>query len=220
MRMLQDELIHLETLLSKQLINRDDYVRVKAKITALETSLESIPNVIGKLEDNLVSLQDTASKDTLEGMASDTHPELKPFENRKAGSSIRANRPGVVSMVYKKEGEITNAGEPIVQLMHTDSPKVVAFAPLSSIETLQADQTVEVVSTGRKGTTAFGKITNISPGSFDLNDIPGIRKSDTIGYWFIVELEEGHVFHHREPVKIVCESKSPLTGWLAWIGGL
>ena len=117
---LRKELVHLESLLSRRLIDQETVIRQKARIAVLEKNLEELPAIIDTYQRDLVQAellqQKSQMQDRVDGtQGNQSSREIELLMKRKENYTLRASNDGVVAQILKQKGEIAIAGEPIVK---------------------------------------------------------------------------------------------------------
>ncbi|MCB9684363.1 MAG: HlyD family secretion protein [Alphaproteobacteria bacterium] len=57
---------------------------------------------------------------------------------------LRAGIDGQVSWIYRAEGEVVNAGDPVLQVRHTSTDEIVAFFPAASVTGMEAGSSATI----------------------------------------------------------------------------
>ncbi|MCA9493248.1 MAG: HlyD family efflux transporter periplasmic adaptor subunit [Myxococcales bacterium] len=63
---------------------------------------------------------------------------IEALDGRIARMDLRAGIDGQVSWIYRAEGEVVNAGDPVLQIRHTSTDEIVAFFPAASVTGMSA----------------------------------------------------------------------------------
>jgi len=158
---LKHEQARMQRLLKQRLIREPDIRDVQAQIAALERSVQESPKVVAIHETRVKNAHERLAEVRRwlrieEGEDASTAIERKMnargeiFElTRKMGHlqlstySLKATRDGIVSRVFHEEGDVVQAGEPILRLVSPKSMRIIGFLP---------EQYVGNLLVGRKGT--------------------------------------------------------------------
>ncbi|MCH6258422.1 HlyD family efflux transporter periplasmic adaptor subunit [Puniceicoccaceae bacterium K14] len=204
-----EELDRIQPLFSKQLIEPGEYWRVKARHEELQISAKEIPELIGNLKSNRQQLSEIVAELEETTESNVTSPEIDLLEKQRDQMSLRANRAGVVSKILLQEGEVLMPGDTAIEIVHSDSSRVVGFVPVAFVDRLTAGDVVEVSSVARTWAAIEGRVESISP--IVTPKYEATNQPSELGCWFFVTLDEEHDVMIGESVSI---RYGPESSWL------
>ncbi len=215
----EEELERLESLVSRNLVDRSLYTRARAKVATLLVETEKIPEIVARLEASIQELgaffEESRSGDNI---AAQSYSASQLVHVKRARMSIRASSNGTVSEVLRRAGEVVDAGEPIVTLVHRETAKIVGYLPPEDVGSLALGQIVEISTQRRLADPLVGRIASLSPGMMELGKSFASSGNPLSGsFWFTVELDDASSINLGEPVAIKRVPENGLSFW-NWLG--
>ncbi len=235
---LEAELLRLDGLLKRRLIEAQDVTRIRARYEALAQAVELYPEVISELQEDLalavqrmetmeawlssdVMVPDTNDVSILEWDLETGRRRIGLLHLRRESYILRAQADGMVAQVFHEAGEVGQAGTPILSLIHADTEQVIGYLAESSSHEVTVGMSLFVKANRKNSVPIQGRVISMLPEILGLpnrlNPLPGRTFR---GRHVIISLEEENDFLAGEAVTISLE-KPLFERWLqaihAWI---
>ena len=199
------EIERLEALVEQRLAMPDILTRSRVRAATLEKSLIVLPTQIVELETELAAAR-KGLDDLRRAVGTDTGPfnaALTVLEGRRQERDIRTVSGGVVSEIYRREGDVVVAGEPILQIVKERSERILAFLPEAGLGTVASGQEV-YISPGAPGNAPIeGRIVALVPKVDTLRDRASALPGGVYrGVTMIIEPVEAGAFTPGQKVEI------------------
>lgn len=86
---------------------------------------------------------------------------VSSIKQRRSSLVLRAPASGQVAHVYHRPGETVLAGDPVLAITESGSPRVLAYISERTASSVRPGNEVELQSRGRPGTTAIGQVARV-----------------------------------------------------------
>lgn len=171
---LEKELVRLESMLQRRLIDQETVIRQKARIAILRKNVEELPKIIDTYQRDLVKAELLQSKAQLDDLtetdsSNSVSKQIELLQKRREQYTLRASNDGIIAQILRQKGENASAGEPIVKhIIQTTSDgletKIVrGFLPEQFAHYAQAGTIAQIFSRQDPQNPIEMEITSVTP---------------------------------------------------------
>jgi multidrug resistance efflux pump len=164
----------LRRLVKQKLVTGTELSRVELRLARVAKEVETVPQTVAVLEQQLVNAQARLSEGEKGDVFSvDTKPLVKArkvaekrrlvLQNRKDALVLKAPVDGQVTAVHHRPGEVVAAGEPIVSLVSVEKMQVVACVSEEDALSVSIRDKAQLWIRGTGGEPLHGTVISLGP---------------------------------------------------------